>query len=615
MRVKRNNKYLGLKVKSPVPGVAVRPPTRLTFVLKAGRRQTIDLTFFERGREPRKQMAETFALYFWYALKTSSAETRAGILYVLRNFNKFLDWRAEGAGHISSTSQTTTALLLEYQLWLTSAGEVSRKTAHSYYSHLCRILRWLLSNRPGSLPHNLRIPPSDYSSARYEPGDARAISVEDLEQIAEAAVREVRQVRENHSLAKKLLAEGGERLARVKAEGHLTARWKTLADVLFYLVNEVGIESSPPLRITPTLRQSGLPSFNSILNMYVPVSDRSLIPFLVLLFIRTAINVESLYHLKRDCLREHPLPLGLTVLEFDKPRAGSARIKTLDFPTHQKNGVVDLIRFLTEYTAPLVPLARREESEELFLFKSPGNGENEVRSPGANFTLRGLKSFIEQNNLPHFTFAQIRPTIATLIYLQTRDIFRVKRLLCHASVTMTLNYIKPELTRRRHDTQIRDGIESILRLVTDAPARFGKPAVFVREIDSVLEGKVAEGEVSREQASLIRNGGCTTGVSRCRDPYDSPIPGEQKGRLCRQLHMCLFCPNAWVFEEDLPKVIYYRDSLLAERRELTESSWDELHGDAFRAITEEILPSFSPGAVERATAKAKGMFAPYPRPG
>lgn len=614
MRIKRKNKYLGLKVKPPVPAAGGQPPTRLTFVLKAGRRQTIDLTFFELGREPRKQMAETFALYFWHALKTGSAETRAGNLYVLRNFNKFLDWRAEGAGRISSTSQITTALLLEYQLWLTGAGGVSRKTAHKHYSCLCKILRWTLSNRPGSLPHSLRIPPSDYSSARYEPGGARAIGVEDLEKIAEAAVKEVRQVRENHSLAKKLLTEGHERLARVKAERHLTGRWKTLPDLLFYLVNEVGIESSPPRRITESLRRSGLPSFNSVLNMYVPVSERSFVPFLVLLFIRTAINVESLYHLKRDCLREHPLPLGLTVLEFDKPRSGSARNKMLDFPTHQKNGVVDLIRFLIEYTSPLIPLAREAESEELFLFKSPGHGANEVRSPGANFGMRGLKKFIEQNNLPHFTFAQIRPTIATLIYLQTRDIFRVRRLLCHTNVTVTLNYIKPELTHRRHDTQIRDGIESILRLVMDAPARIGKPAVFVREIDSVLESKVGEGEVSREQASQIKNGGCATGVSRCRDPYDSPIPGEQKGRLCRQLHMCLFCPNAWVFEEDLPKVIYYRDSLLAERKELTEASWDELHGDAFRAITEEILPSFSTEAVEHAAAKAKEMFAPYPRP-
>jgi hypothetical protein len=79
--------------------------------------------------------------------------------------------------------------------------------------------------------------------------------------------------------------------------------------------------------------------------------------------------------------------------------------------------------------------------------------------------------------------------------------------------------------------------------------------------------------------------------------------------------MCVFCPNAWVFEEDLPKVIFYRDTLLADQKNFTEAAWDRLHGDAFREITEAILPSFSKKAVERASEIAREIFIPYPEVG
>jgi hypothetical protein len=608
----RKNKYAGLTAKGPAASVNVRSSLRLTFPLNDDRRQVIDLTFFERGENPRKQLGESFAWYFRNALGGHSFETRSSKLYALRKFNQFLDWRAEGAGNISSTREITSDILLEYQLWLRSVCNISAKSAHYYYENLTRPLKVLRTHKPEIFLPDSEFPASEFMPARYEPSNKPAISLEELEKVAVAALKEVIQIRENHARAKKLLSKGEGRLHKFPPGSHRTLRWTTLADLLFYLVNDVGINSSPPYYVTENLRRNGLPSFNSVLNMYAPVSDRSLIPFLVLLFIRSAINVDSLYRLRRDCLCEHPLPLGLTILNFDKPRAGSARNKTIPFPTHQRNGVTDLIQFLTEYTAPWVPFARETEKDALLLFKSPGNGENEVRSPGANFAMRGLKSFIKQNNLPDFTFDQIRPAIATLIYYQTRDIFRVQRLLCHVDVTLTINYIKQEVVRRQHDIQIHDAIESIFSLLLDAPERVGKPAVFVQEIESVLRSKVSEGEVSPHQAEIIRNGGCSTGFARCRDPRDSPLPGELKGRVCRQLHKCVFCPNAWVFEEDLPKVIYFRDGLLADRKNLTESNWDELHGDAYREVTEEILPSFSSKVVEEATAKARDMFQPYP---
>lgn len=614
MGANRKNKYDDLRVKSPIPPAVESESTQVVFELKSGRQQVIDLGFFEEGQFPRRQFAEIFAWHFRHALTAHAPKTRDGRRCALRKFNRFLNWKAEGGTHISSTEQITSEVLLEYQLWLGTAGKLSPKSAYNNNSNISNILNHLLAHRPECLAQGLKVPASELISGRYDPSSVGAISVEDLGRIAEAALKEVRQIREAHALAKKLLAKGEERVTRSRIEGHARRSWRRLDEVLFYLVKEIGINAARH-RAADYFKRFGLPSAVSILNMYAPVSDRNLIPFLVLLFIRTAINVETLYHLRRDCLSEHPLPLGLTNLKFDKPRAGSARNKALLFPTHQKDGVVDLINFLIEYTEPWVPFARELEKEDLFLFKAPAKGKNEIRSPGRTFAKKGLQRFIKDNNLPSFSFAQIRPTIATLIYLQTKDIFRVQRLLCHQDVATTIHYIKQEVTRRQHNSQIHQGIESIFKLIVDAPQRLGRPTVFVREIGSVLESKVAASEIDPAQAELLKNGGCSNGFARCRDPFDSPVPGEQKGRLCTQLHKCIFCPNAWVFEEDLPKVIYYRDGLLAERKNLTESAWDVLHGDAVREINEAILPSFSQKVVDAAEAKAKEIFAPYPPSG
>jgi hypothetical protein len=613
LRTNKNNKYTDLKARSEPEPSDINGTFKLTFKLKSGREQAIDLTFFVNGSHRRTHLAEIFAWYFRKMLRGARSSTRETQLYVAKKFNHFLDWRAEGSGNVSTGHDITTDVLLEYQMWLVSAGGVIEKTADHYYKSIAAILNNVLINRPEDLCTGLKIPPNCFSSAKHAPNKTPVLSIEDLKKIHAAALKDVTEIRKTHDHAKRLLAEGEEHVPYTRRGSCKLGYWKSPANALFYIVNQAGINNSPRInRVSITLLKHGLPTGHAILGMYVPTSPDSFIPFLILLFVHTAINVESLFHLKRDCLKEHALPLNLTVLEFEKPRSAPDALKRLLFPSRQMNGVVDLISFLLEYTAPLVSFARASEDEELFLYKAVGCGKGEIRSPGANFSLRALNAFIKRHELPNFTFAQIRPTIATIIYLHTRDIFRVQRLLCHTSVAMTINYIKQEVTRRQHDTEIRDGIASFMASIVGDYPQVGKPSVFPQPAETVLRSKITEGEISPEQAAQLTSGGCSTGLARCKDPLNSPIPGEKAGRVCTQLHMCIFCPNAWIFEEDLPKVIYTRDSILADRKMLTDSLWDRLHGAAFHEIQEEILPSFSEKSITSAAAKARELFKPYP---
>ena len=606
------NKYKLLKsVESPTT-IDTNPPLFLKFRLKNNRFQNIDLTFFVQGDFPRIKMANVFAWYFWHLLTWASTATRSGKLNILHKFNVFLNWKAQQNKSATDTKDITFALLSEYQIWLVTIGGLSKRSAHGNYIGLVSIINSLLLNKPEYFRSDLKIPLSQYSSARYEPRTTPLIGIKELSLIAEVAISEADKIIKNHGRAKKLLQEGEERTPYTKVGNCKPKYWKSLSNVLVHLVKQVGINNSPKSTTFTSISKNRHPSVSETLNTYVPISDKNFIPFLILLFFRTAINVETLFSLKRNCLRDHALPLNLKVLEFEKTRAGSNRNLSLSFPAHQKNGVVELINFLIEYTAPWVEFAIKEEKDFLFLYKSVGNGKNEIRSPGENFSYRALRLFIKEHNLPYFNFAQIRPTVATQIYLQTRDIFRVQRLLGHSSVTMTINYISQEVTKNKHNLEIRDGISSFIDSILEVPVTVGRPEIFTSDMKSSLIKKVNDGEISENQAKAITIGNCSTGIARCKDPLNSPLSGEKQGRVCQQLHMCIFCENAWIFEEDLPKVIHYRDQLEADRKNLTESVWNLIHGEAFREITEVILTSYLDETIEKATILAKQIFVPYP---
>jgi hypothetical protein len=265
---------------------------------------------------------------------------------------------------------------------------------------------------------------------------------------------------------------------------------------------------------------------------------------------------------------------------------------------------VDLLKFLLEYTKPLVDLAGDAEKNYLFLYRDGFRG---VRSGSdtSGFGSGALRQFIARNNLPRFTFDQLRPSVATALYLQTRDIFRVQRLLGHSEVRTTVRYIKGMVVRAQHNKEMFEGIEKMTEAILEVEPRRAGYQVFTLPVEEVVTGRIESRELSPEGGGRIIKGGCKTFLGRCKDPEDSPQPGEIKGKVCSSLHACIFCPNCWIFAEDLPNVIRYRDSLLSERASMTDSDWDKLYGDVVREIDSSILTAFPTEQVKRAEHKVR----------
>jgi hypothetical protein len=386
------NKYASLPKTSVASFEAGGSPLVLHFKLADGRLQKIDLQFFMNGTFPRPQIGKVCAEIFWLEMQRNTHATRKSTKRALKVFNDFLDWRSAGGPErqINYTSELTTALLIEYQAYLETVCTLQENSAKNIYTSLTRFLGHLRVHRPEDISPNFRLPGCRFKYYRKSAIAGGIISVNDLKRIADAALKEVRQIREDHRRAISLLESATSQAGQVGSGKKPKGYWKSLANVMHALVREQGIASRIPIPYGQITATYGHPPPMKLIGWFAPTSVNYFTSFLILLLIRTAINVSSIYTLKRDCLKEHPLPLGLTTLRFSKPRAGAYSNKELSFPTRQANGAIDLIQFLLTYTQPWVEFASDAEKDSLFLYRSQHMG---VRSP------KSLTRFAKKNSI------------------------------------------------------------------------------------------------------------------------------------------------------------------------------------------------------------------------
>ena len=327
----------------------------------------------------------------------------------------------------------------------------------------------------------------------------------------------------------------------------------------------------------------------------VPTSAQQLIPFMVLIAARTGMNTFSLYGLERDCLTPHALDEGLFYCVWDKPRAGRQQRQLHRADRRNQTGVVDLIRFMCRYTEPLVLRAGPAERTKLFLYLSPK--WDRIVSPGTtcgdSFVVN-FQEFVEGHALPYFTLVNMRPSAATQLYLETGgNLRKVQQFLQHVRLSTTVKYLLNSVTEPMHARVIQKAQERMLERVTAVPE---KRAAGVRRLNLL-----------RTQARNIVAGRFDTGSGSCRDPYDSPQAGEEKGRPCTSFHACFRCPNGLWFLEDLPQVIATRNRFVSFRDDMKPADWETVYGESVRIINEDIIPAFRPEQIQAATDAAEGM--------
>jgi hypothetical protein len=260
--------------------------------------------------------------------------------------------------------------------------------------------------------------------------------------------------------------------------------------------------------------------------------------------------------------------------------------------------VIELIQFLSAYTQPLIDQAEERDRGMLFLYRySFGRGHRGVFPATPRAVSRELWRFCKRNALPALRMDQLRPSAATHHYKKTGGKLRkVQLLLGHAEISTTVRYIGDWLVQGLHNKSIRAAQEALLERVATVIPKEAKRAL----ID-------LSGELSPEQREKIADGAYDTGFGKCRNPFDSPQPGQHKGKCCALFMACLTCPNALFFLEDLPRVIALRNHLLAERQTMRGEVWNYLYLDKVKLIEDDIIGAFSESQISEAEVLAANV--------
>lgn len=324
-----------------------------------------------------------------------------------------------------------------------------------------------------------------------------------------------------------------------------------------------------------------------------PTRGLDLIPFMILIAANTAINAFSLYALRRDCLEPHPIDEHGVYLTWKKARSSTGIQKQLHWK--RTSQTIALIDFVLEYTKPLIERAAAPFREFLFLYETTQRHHppRVVSMYHWNTHLYSLAQFCAANSLQHFSFGQIRPSAATHNHLKNGgNLRKTQMLLGHKYIETTELYINNKTMAPVYNESIRAAQDAMVSRITVIP----KPA---SEAISELVPKL-----SASRSKSILGGEFSTGVCRCKNPLDSPQPGQRKGHMCTLFLACLTCPNSIYFLEDLPRVIALADHLISLKNSMSKDAWDTLYSQHVRILNEEIIQAFSEEEIANAKLKS-----------
>lgn len=625
------NRYAGLRLDEETKqagNTAIRP---ITLQLSPGHRTVIDFSFLN----DRPQMQEAFFRYFVLVGQELEAITKVGIYRAIQIFVRFLeDYEKNNVGRYRSTTDLDRPLLLNFKVWLQtrplrrspavgSSGDFqsnqhsAASAAMTYNSFICFLNR-LRRYRPDWLPlisGALPRAPTPQSCTRH---DKDVLSMTDLKRIIKVAIADIEKVRRRHDEVKESLRRT-EHLPIVSLKHARPQRyWRNKDNVVHTVIREQGVTGLVCNKVKQGLDRQGT-HLTEFLNAYVPVGESALLPFALQLSIQTGLNITSLATLKRDCIEDFSLPQYKKLL-YDKPRSRTSRFKSLLIPSYEhsskddgQNGPLELIRFLIEWTEPLIPDAPEELKNHLFLFRCGKGpvGDHRVKAVSKYEAFQySLEILLKKHpGLPKFCVSDLRAAVATYVYLTTRDIYRVKRLLGHTCIKTTTSYVRGRILAAEHDLSIAEGIQRMIsRLLPERASRSRTAkrrelpvlATIVERQPTTTERHDNRKSLSKSDAAAIEKSGVMTLVARCRRPYEPPaFLGVPAGHLCTRIFKCLSCPNATVLEEDLPTVLLRLKAIWAERERLSLEGWQILYAEPWAALN-QVVRLFSNDARMRA---------------
>jgi hypothetical protein len=275
---------------------------------------------------------------------------------------------------------------------------------------------------------------------------------------------------------------------------------------------------------------------------------RDLVPFVVLIGIKTAFNPDTILTLTWSRVRISDEGTTVTFLGVKNRAAGLQASIILDdgtndcgFPaelgvTFGMAEILALLRRLTERSTAI--LANVEHADRLFIGVPVGCGSaaksfDHQSGPSCDYAWKhSMVDFIQHHGLTPFTLQMLRFTEAEREWRRTGDMLAVRDRLGQKSVSTTRTHYTSDGMRRESQERVAE-----------------TQTLYHRWAET--EGR----SDPRHQTERCRSA-ATPGFG-CLNPYDSPRPGQRKGKLCSAYGECPDCPLAQSWLQDVQAVALY----------------------------------------------------------
>lgn len=564
---------------------------------------------------------------------------------------------------LTDTKELTSEIMSDYRSWLYDLPVTGFKSSHARrcWQSVSRLVRYLRDSHDDSLnslvPSDIEVPtrgllPNNYDSTTTEPYTRNEILT--IERACRSAVTETRsRINLGHSMADK-----GEdpRLTCGKA-GCNAPSWRVRENVLWYTKNISGINwpSAKILRKehgqylnatsivkTKTKRTAHLYgvrpySRSDAARMLVP-SMKDLLPFIILMLIKSGLNLESVVSLKRDCLLGKTAEPDTERVRYTKGRGSNEEMER-SFSNKSQFSFIKLIKTVLYITEPLVAHVSGElRKNQLFIgininstgerikvwgLRLDGNGEPSKNGVIDNNYLTNMINRIEEKNggglfseweltndkgeLIVFDSKRFRNSYHRSGYEATGSVFFVSKSIskhhgARAVSTTSTCYLNNASNLELHNNAIRNAQDHMLEealgcqvITTELPDDGNKT--------DIVEKLVKETGESEDFLEALFSGEQDVFIAHCKDFYNKP--NGKKGKPCDEPWLCFDCKNAIWTSRILPRLINFLDFIEEQRRMLHADDWHEKFYRPWSAIKFGILPRFSDEQVNASSLLAK----------
>lgn len=328
---------------------------------------------------------------------------------------------------------------------------------------------------------------------------------------------------------------------------------------------------------------------------YVYFTWDTIVPFVLLGGLETGYNGSTQCGLTEAEVGVHPFWTNTLRLAPSKNRAnGLPQVRTFPLNPSDPFSVPSLLEQINIHTAWYRPYALPRDRHRVFLVWSGqmGRPPTSLLAEGdIQVSLkRAIRRFTIRHKLPAITLSALRQTVADAVhFISDGDAQAVKTIMGHRSIKTGERSYNSSGQMLRRSSQLANAVRHRQRFVDSA------------------------GRVPLENVETDAPPSAATPGFQCWDIYNSPVLGQEPGRMCSAYGYCPDCPLSCCRRDDphaAGRLLQLKELLEVTREQVDHIRWSAHWLPQYEALLCDWLPNMHASAL----ATAKNLFlSPLPR--